>query len=219
MEHAIKTLKESPLFLGIAQEDIPGMLACLSAERRTFPRRAYIFHAGDRAGDIGIVLSGGVHIIKEDYWGNRTILAQVGPGDLFGEAFSCAGVERLAVSAVAVEESEILFLHYRKIITQCSSACIFHQRLIENLIQVLAQKNIYLTQKMEVLTKRTTREKLLSYLSTQAVEVGKGSFTIPFNRQELADYLSVDRSAMSTELGKMQAEGLLLFEKNRFTLL
>ena len=165
------------------------------------------------------MLTGNVHVIQEDFWGNRTILANIEPGELFGEAFSCAGLDKLPVSVLAVQDSEVLMIDYRKIITTCSSSCVFHTALIHNMLRILADKNVMLTQKMELLTKNTTREKLLAYLSLQAQQAGSTKFNIPFNRQGLADYLSVDRSAMSAELSKMQKDGVLVYKKNRFELL
>jgi CRP-like cAMP-binding protein len=168
---------------------------------------------------VGVVLRGDVHIMQEDYWGNRTILARVDPGGLFAEAFSCSQTDELPVSVIAVEKSDVLLVDYKRIITTCSSGCAFHSKLIRNMMQILARNNILLTQKMEHITQRTTREKLFSYLSAQAKRAGSPRFVIPFDRQELADYLSVDRSALSSELGKMRAAGILSFEKNRFEFL
>lgn len=194
------------------------MLQCLSAIQRMYAKNSLVFAAGTPAESVGVVLSGRVDIVQEDFWGSASILARLEPGDLFGEAFSSAQVVSLPVSVIAVEDSEILLLDYQRILTTCTGACKFHDQLIANMLKVLAQKNIALTQKMEHLTRRTTREKLLSYLSTQALRAGSNAFTIPFNRQELSAYLAVDRSAMSSELGRMQREGLLTFDKNHFTL-
>ena len=178
-----------------------------------------MFSSGDSAHFVGVVLSGSVHVLQEDYWGNRTILAHIPPGGLFGEAFSCAETDSLPVSVAAAEKSEVLFIDYKQIITTCTSACMFHMALIKNMMKLLAQKNIMLTQKMEIITHRTTRERLLAYLSAQAIKAGKSHFTIPFNRQQLADYLSVERSAMSTELSKMQSDGLIRTDRSKFELL
>ena len=184
-----------------------------------FRKDEMVFMAGDKALSIGVVLSGGVRVLQEDFWGHRTILAHIGPGGLFGEAFSCAEKNTLPVSVAASELTEIMLIDYRKIVTICSSACDFHARLIRNMIRVLAEKNILLTQKIEHLSKRSTREKLLSFLSSRVLPAGSSSVEIPFNRQELADFLCVDRSALSRELGMMQSEGLLRFEKNSFELM
>lgn len=218
IEH-FETLRECALFRKVAPDDIPSMLDCLSAKTKHFEKDEMVFLAGAAVTDVGIVLSGTINIEQSDYWGNRTILAQLSPGDLFGEAFSCAEVEYVPVHAMASEDSTVLLIDYRKILTSCTSACIFHTQLIHNMVRILAAKNVALTQKMETVTQRTTREKLLSYLSNEASRAGKDAFEIRFNRQELADYLSVDRSAMSNELSKMQNEGIIRFKKNHFELL
>lgn len=209
---------QSPLFKGIAEKELKELLKCLNAKETAYEKNEFIFRAGDKASSIGVIISGGVYVLKEDFWGNRTILAKLEEGDLFGEAFACREEEKLPVSVMAVEKSRILFVDYRRIINNCPNTCVFHASLIENMIRILAGKNVMLTQKMEHLSKRTTREKILSYLSAQAVRCGSNVFTIPFNRQELADFLCVERSAMSAELGKMRKEGLLSCEKNRFVL-
>lgn len=214
----MEVLKQCPLFAGIETAQLEALLTCLGAVRRSYKKEAYILSMGDRALSVGIVLSGGVHVVQEDFWGRRVILTHVGPGGLFGEAFSCAQVERLPVAAVATGPAEVLLVDYRKIVTACSSACEFHTRLIANMLGILAQKNIALTQKMTHLGKGTIREKLLSFLSELAVEGGGPEVVIPFDRQGLADYLGVDRSALSRELGQMKRDGLLDYRKNHFTL-
>lgn len=212
-------LQKSPMFDGIAADDIPKLLSCLSASEHNFGRGEYIFMAGESAGGVGIVLSGGVNVVQEDFWGNRSILAHIEPGGMFGEALSCARVARLPVSVAATADSRIMLIDYAKIVSYCPSTCQFHTRLIENMLGILAQKNVMLTEKMEFLSRRSTREKLLAYLSAQATKLGSASFSIPFSRQELADYLCVDRSAMSAELGKMARDGIVRFNKNKFELL
>ena len=219
MKQYFEILKKVPLFAGILDEDIFDLLTCLNARVRAYSKGEAVFLTGEPAGAVGIVCAGGVQVIKEDFMGNRTILSKLESGDLFGEAFACGQIERLPVSVLSVAGSEILFIDYSRIVTTCSSACVFHSRLIENMLGVLASKNVMLNQKIEVLSKRSTREKLIAYLSAQAQKAGSNSFIIPFNRQELADYLCVDRSAMSNELGKLRDEGVLSFEKSRFALL
>lgn len=159
-----------------------------------------------------------MHVIREDFWGKRKIVSRIDPGGLFGEAFACAGTESLPVSVMAAEDSEVLFINCRRITTPCEQVCSFHIDLSRNLALLLAEKNIALIQKMEYITQPTTREKLLAYLSEQARLAGEKTFEIPFNREELADYLSVERSAMSAELSKMRKDGLIIFRKNRFEL-
>lgn len=213
------TLKKSPLFRGVEPEEIRSMLSCLNANEGTYKKGEFIFRNGDRLNTMGLVLSGSVHIIKEDFWGNRTIIGIASAGRLFGETYACVQSEPLEVGVVAAETAEILFLDARRIITVCTSACEFHTRLIQNLLSVLAEKNLMLTKKMEHMARKTTREKLLSYLSEQSLKQGSPVFEIPFNRQQLAEYLAVDRSAMSSELGKLRDEGILTFNKNKFHLL
>ena len=212
-------MKKSKLFDGIKEEEIAALLDCLSAKPRKFEKNDFVFTAGDSPAVTGIVLEGRLQILKEDYWGNRTIIDALLPGDVFGETFSCAEMDSAPVSVMAVENTSVLILDYQKLTTTCSTSCQFHTRVIRNMMKILAEKNINLMQKIEHITKRTTRDKLLSYLSAQALMRGSSSFIIPFNRQELADYLSVDRSAMSAELCKMRDSGLIQFQKNRFSLL
>ncbi|MDL2290673.1 Crp/Fnr family transcriptional regulator [Desulfovibrio sp. OttesenSCG-928-F20] len=195
------------------------LLLCLKAVKRQYRKDEFVFVAGSKATLVGIVLSGGVRVLHEDFWGHRAILAHVDPGGLFGEAFSCSEKNSLPVSVIASEATEILLIDYRKIVTTCSSACVFHTLLVMNMMRILAEKNILLTRKIEHMSKRTTREKLLSFLSEQAVFAKNTTIDIPFNRQELADYLCVDRSALSRELGAMQAEGLISYDKNSFELI
>lgn len=209
----------SPLFAGIAENELESLLTCLKGVTRRYRKDEFIFMAGDKATSVGIVVSGGVRVVQDDFWGHRTILAHIAPGEVFGEAFSCAETAMLPISVVASEASEVMLIDYRRIVTTCPTACGFHSRLIVNMLRILAGNNVLLTRKMEHLSKRTTREKLLSFLSARAALVKSTTLEIPFNRQELADYLCVERSAMSRELSAMQAEGLILYTKNRFELI
>lgn len=219
MNQFIEQLRVCSLFHEIAEEDLPRLLDCLGASRRVYQKNAVILSAGDPVTDIGVVLEGRVQVISDDILGNRSILGTVERGRLFAEAFCCAGIDRLPVSVVAQSGSEALFLNYRRILTSCPSSCGFHGRLIENMVRILARKNLLLNQKILHLSKRSTRDKLFSYLSAEAQRAGGGSFTIPFNRQELADYLCVDRSAMSAEIGKLRKEGILFAHRNEFRFL
>ncbi len=218
MKKIYSVLKNTLLFKGITEDDMLSMLNCLAVKQASYHKNEFIFTAGDEVRKIGIILAGSVQIVKEDIWGNRTILAKLAEGDLFGEAFSCSNIKNFSVSVISAENCEILFIDYRRIIITCSSSCSYHNRLIENMMQVMANKNIMLTEKMEIISKRSTREKLLSYLSNQAKKCGSNAFVIPFNRQELADYLCIDRSALSKELGKLRDEGILLFHRSHFEL-
>ena len=210
-------LTECALFHGLREAQIREMLPCLSARQSRFRRGQFLLHAGDRVAFAGILLSGEAEVLQEDFWGNRNLLAAIGPGDLFAEAFACAH----AVSPVSVlckTDGSVLYLNVRAVFSPCEKACAQHKALSQNLIRVLAEKNMQLNEKAGYLSQRSTREKLLAYLSAQARRTGSASFRIPFDRQQLADFLSVNRSAMSAELSKMQREGLLRAERSDFTL-
>ena len=211
-------LKRTKLFYGITENEMGAMLECLSAAKHSSHTGDYVFRRGERIASVAVLLEGRVHIQKVDYWGNQSILSEVSEGELFGEVYACLGGEEILNNAVAVKPSVVLFLDINRILTMCPSGCRFHERLVRNLLAVLASKNRMLTQKLEHMSQRTTREKLLSYLSEQSLKKGSSSFDIPFSRQQLADFLSVDRSAMSNELCKMRDEGILQFDKNHFEL-
>ncbi len=218
MEKYITLLRNSKLFQGIDEKEITSMLGCLSAVRRNYHKGETVFQRGERIDSVALLLEGSIHIQKEDYWGNLSILNEITEGEIFGEVYACLGSEEILNNAVAVKDSEVLFLDVKRILTMCPSACPFHGRLIRNLLSVMALKNKMLTQKLEHMSKRTTREKILSYLSEQSQRTGSPVFDIPFNRQQMADFLSVDRSAMSAELGRMRDEGILSFERSHFEL-
>ena len=167
---------------------------------------------------MGVVLAGSVHILQEDFWGNRSLLGRAGPGDLFAEAFACAGVLRLPVSVEACEPTDVLLLDAGRLSAVCPAACPHHTQMIRNLLRLMAEKNVGLARKVEHMAQRTTRDKLLSYLSAEARRNGGSAFSIPFNRQQLADYLAVDRSAMCSELSRLRDEGLLDFHRSAFVL-
>ena len=195
------------------------MLRCLAAERRSYAKDAYLLYSGRTVDAVGLVLAGSVSIVQEDYWGNRNIVAVIGPGETFAESYACAAGTPLAVSAVAAQDTRVLWMKASRVLTTCPSACAFHARLVENLVALLAAKNLLMNEKLTHLTQRSTREKLLSYHSAESLRCHSAQFEIPFDRQQLADYLSVDRSDMSGELSRMQRDGLLRYRKNHFTLL
>ncbi len=206
------------LFDGIKEDDRSEMLKCLNAKKKQYKKGSTVLGRGGRTSEMGMVLEGSVHMVKDDFWGNRSILGQASPGQMFGEVYACLPRQGLEVDVIAAEDTEVLFLDVKRILTVCSSACSFHTRLIRNLLTILAEKNLMLTHKMEHMAQKSTRDKVLSYLSLEAEKQGGPEFAIPFNRQQLADYLSVDRSAMSRELSRMKAEGLLDYHRNRFRL-
>ena len=257
-EEYLKLLRETELFDGLAEEEILQVIAAPGAVVQKFVKEQFIYREGQKYAKAAIVLEGRVHIMKEDFWGNRSILAEAGPGEMFAETYSCLGNEPLAVSVAAVEECRCLFLDLALILSEtaivqktrrsgsfaenqyCAAdarPCEMKEkngkeiipvsdslnnaqvRLLGNIIRILAQKNLFLSKKAEFLSQRTTRQKLLAYLSDMERRTGGSTFRIPFNRQEMADFLSVDRSAMSAELSKLQKEGVLEYYKNQFTLL
>lgn len=218
MDTNIDVLLNSPLFQGIKEEDIKSMLSCLGGSIRNYGKNEVILMEGEPVGKVGVVLRGRVQVMNEDVFGNRTILEQVGEGALFGAAYACAEVDRSPVSVVSLEDSAILQLDVRRVLKVCPAACQFHQELIGNMVHILAGKNVLLGEKIRHISGRTTREKLLSYLSDQSKRAGDSHFIIPFDRQGLADYLCVERSAMSAELGRLKKEGILDFRKSEFWL-
>ena len=217
MKELFETVYQNPLWSGISFQEFETMFPCVNGTVKGFAKGEVILFTGDPVKHIGIVLSGSIKIIREDENGNVSILTELSRGDLFGETFASAGVLHSPVSVVASVKSEVLFFDFQKIISTCTSACRFHAKMIENMLHLVAQKNLLLNQKIEILSKRTTREKILSFFDSQ--REGAKQFTIPFNREEMANYICVDRSAMSNELSKMRNEGLLRFNKNQFELL
>ena len=211
-------LSKTALFKGATPQEVEDMLRCLGAERRQFSRGETIYHAGDSVTALGVVLSGSVLIENNDLWGNTSVLDRAGTGQVFAETYACVPGERMMVSVAAAEAAEVLFLDMSRVLRSCSETCAHHHTLIRNLLQLSAQKNLNLSRRIFHTSAKSIRGRLLSYLSYQAAQNGSRSFTIPFNRQQLADYLSVDRSALSKELGKMQKDGLLTVERNHFSL-
>ena len=219
MEKSLEILKSCPLFAGVQETDLEAMLACLGARRCITQKGTVIFREGDPALYVGIVLSGAIRVIREDYYGNRSIVAHMVPGEVFGESFACAGIPALPVSVVAEEDCEYLLIDCRRITVSCTNACAFHSRMIYNLLRMVAGKNLLFNQKLEITSKRTTRDKLMAYLMNQAKLHNAEEFTIPYDRQALADYLEVDRSGLSAEISRLRKEGRLQCEKNRFRLM
>ena len=211
-------LANTALFRGATPQEAEAMLNCLGAEERAYAKGERVCRCGDLVTELGMVLSGSVLIQTDDLWGSTTVLDRAGPGHIFAETYACLPGEPLMVDVVAAEGTQILFLQVERVLRVCSHSCAHHSKLIRNLLALSAQKNLSLSRKIFHTAPKTIRGRLLSYLSYQARRSGSRSFTIPFNRQQLADYLNVERSALSNELGKMRREGLLAVDKNRFTL-
>lgn len=212
-------LANCALFDGVQPEDRVPMLKCLGAKVVDVPKNQFVFHEGDRADTVGIVLEGSVQMIREDYYGNRSIVARIEASGIFGESFACSDADTFPISFLAAEDSRVMLIDSRRITVTCANACEFHNRMIFNMLKIIANKNLVLNQKIDVTSRRTTREKLMAYLTSQAKTAGSDSFTIPYDRQGLADYLEVERSAMSTELGKLKKDGIIDFDRSRFRLL
>ena len=212
-------LAQTPLFQGTSPQEIEAMLACLGSDVRRYQRGQIIYRAGDVVHALGTVLSGSVLIEIDDVWGNTTVLDCAGPGHIFAETYACLPDEPLMVHVKAAEACQILFLNVGRVLQICPTSCGHHITLVQNLLALSAQKNLNLSRKIFHTAPKTIRGRLLSYLSDQSVRSRSRSFTIPFNRQQLADYLNVDRSALSNELSKMQREGLIRVDRNQFVLL
>ena len=217
MEKIYSILKNNHLWRDIAFGEFKSMIDCMDARRRNYKKGDFIVMAGDTVTHIGLIISGSVKIFREDYDGNAILMTELGSSDLFGEVFACAGIDHSPVSVQASESVDVMYINFRKVLTTCSSACSFHTKLIENMLQLIAKKSLLLNEKIEILSKRSTREKLLAFLEMHRNDSGK--FTIPYNREEMALYLCVDRSAMSSELSKMRDDGLILYKKNEFEIL
>lgn len=212
----IEVLKNNVLFKGFESGDLESILKCLSGKFVSYKKNEVIILSGDPVNFVGIVLSGSIKIIKEDMEGNINILAKLGVNEIFAEAFALGGIEESPVTVETVEDCDALFIDCKRIVKSCHNACTFHTSLIDNLLAMVARKNIMLNQKIEILSKRTTREKLLMFFEIQRRTAHSKKFIIPFNREALSHYLCVDRSAMSRELCKMRDEGLIIFNKNEF---
>ena len=219
MKKYIPILKRTKLFSGVGAEDIASLLSCLGARKKEYKKGEYILREGEHISDIFILVEGKIHIQKDDYWGNRSILSVISVGEMFGEGYAAPESGALLNDVVAVEDSSVIFFDVKRILTTCSSACRFHNMIVQNMFFAISDKNRKLVQKLGHMSGRTTRAKLISYLSEEAKRQGSSAFIVPFNRQQLADYLCVDRSAMSNELCKMRDEGMIKFEKSRFELL
>ena len=211
-------LQTTSLFRGLNTEEIRQILTCLGSHETSFSKDAVIFRGGDTVTEVGLILEGSVNVIAYHYWGGSSIFGHAEKGRLFGEAYAAIPGKELLCDVKAAEDSRILFMNMDRLLTTCTKNCGPHQRIIRNLLQISASNTLAQITRMMHTAPRTIRERLLSYLSEQAALNGSPSFTIPFSRRQLADYLGVDRSALSNELSKMRKENLLSFRKNEFTL-
>ena len=219
MKKYFEILRKCRLFDGIEDENLIAILSCLGVRVARYERNQALICEGEAVHEVGILLSGEVQIERVDYFGTRSIVATVVPSELFGESFAFAEVRSIPVSVIATEDSEVLLFDAARLTRTCGSSCRFHQTMIYNMMRNLAVKNLVFHQKIEVISRRSTREKLMAYLTLQAERQGSPRFTIPYDRQALADYLEVDRSGLSAEIGKLRQEGVLKSRKNDFELL
>ena len=219
MKNYIPALKKCGLFEEIEEENLTAMLDCLGAKVFSVKKDMTIFCEGTPAKYIGLILSGAVQMVQDDFYGNRSIVTSIGENGLFGESFACAGITSLPVSFIASKDCEIMLIDCKRITYTCCNACSFHKQVIFNLLHLVARKNLDFHQKIEITSKRSTKEKLMTYLLSVAKQTGSSSFTIPYDRQALADYLGVERSAMSSEIGKLRKEGIIECQKSHFTIL
>lgn len=212
-------LSQMPLFYGIREEDFPAMLTCLGSFQKKYKKEEIILLESNEIRSVGIILSGTVHMVKDDADGYQTLLVVMKKGDIFGESFSCGSSLDARVSFLAATPCTILFLPFYKVIHSCKMTCMFHHRLVENMVQLIGDKNVQLMKKIEIISKKTLREKIMAYLQQQSQEQKSKHFTIPLGRLELAKYLCSDRSALTRELTYMQRDGLIQYTKNTFDLL
>ena len=218
MKNDLRILRISPLFKGVKEQDMEEMISCLNGQLKTYRKNERILTEAETLKRVGVILDGCVQVESEDVFGNRNIQEKLEPGDLFGAAYAFSGITDSPVSVTSISDSKVLFIEAGRILSVCPSACPFHQKMLENMVYILARKNVMLSEKISHISKRSTREKLLSYLSSQSKRAKSRHFFIPFNRQELADYLCVERSAMSAELSRLKGDGILDYKKHEFWL-
>lgn len=218
MENFLPVICSSPLFCGIPEEEVTAMLSCLEAKTKSYPKDTFLMRVGDITDCLYIVLAGSILIIQEDIWGNRNIVSKADAGQTFAAAYACTPNARLNVNVIAETPVTIMLMNVKRILNICPSACARHNGIIKNLLCDLAEKNLRFNEKLTHMGQRTTRAKLMSYFSSVAQRLGKYEFDIAFSRQQLADYLAVERSGLSVELGKMRNDGLLDFHKKHFVL-
>jgi len=217
MEKYYEIIQSASLFKGVSPAEINAMLKCLGTVIKEIKKDNIVLLAGDKPKHVGLVLSGQLHIVREDYDGTRFLLAAVAPGEVFAEALCCAGVPESPVTVVADADSTVMLLNFQRILHTCPNACIYHTKLIENMLHMVADKNLRFQDRIEIVSMKSIRSKVTRYLESFIPEQGR-NITIPFNREELADFLCVERSALSHELSRMKMDGLIDYRKNRFTL-
>ncbi len=215
----IPQMLNSPLFRGISEEDLLGVMTCVGAHAKVYDKGEFIHLQDAQILSVGVVLSGSVQMIREDVWGNKALLLSMHPSELFGETFVCGGIHNRLVSFVAGERTAVLFVPFKQALTTCARSCSFHRQLIENMVAAIAEKNLALMEKVDLISKKSLREKISEYLTRRSEQAGAMTFEIPLGRLQLAEYLHADRSALTRELNLMADEGLIEYHRNRFTIL
>lgn len=215
----LNTYKEVELFQGIEKNQIISMLECFRAYIKKYQKNEFMILFEENVDCIGVVLEGNVLMIKEDLFGNKTTLVNVKPKELFGETFACGQMIQSTVSFVAGADTKVLYLPYQKVLHSCKEECEVHYRLIENLVSLIAKKNIQLMQKIEVISKKTLREKIVAFLMIQGEKKKSQYFSIDMGRIKMAEFLCADRSALTRELKQMKQEGLIDYDKDMFRIL
>lgn len=205
-----------PLFDGLCCGELDKMLHCLDARIAVYDKGAYLLMEGDALCNIGVILEGQAAVYKTDVLGNRVLFSFINPPQLFAEALLCAGTYESPVSVEAVSNTKALLIPFHRIIKSCGKCCVYHHRLIRNMLKIVAQKAISLTKKLDHVSHKTTRHKLASYLLYEASRGGRDRFSISFDRQALADYLCVNRSALSRELSRISGEGIISYHRSSF---
>ena len=214
--HAFST---HPMFRDISLTDCRTLMNCLGCREKTYQKDQIIAATENSSRQIGIVISGCIHIIKEDIWGRRTFLTYTGDDGIFGEVLMGENLSERGILFKAAEPTTILIIPADRILHPCRNSCPFHHKLSRNLFRMISHKNADLTEKIEITSKSSLREKILAYLSIESRRNGSTNFTVPLNRTEMADYLCTNRSALSRELAKMKKDGIIDYESNTFRIL
>ncbi len=218
MQEYLNVFQKSSFFAGMDDKEILSVLTCVDGKLVTPKTGEYIFRAGECISSMGMVLDGNVLVIQENVWGHRNVLAKFQAGDFFAEAYAATPESVLNISVVADTDCTIMLLNMNRLLHLCPTPCSHHSKLIRNLVALLAERLLLFNDKITHICQRSIKEKLLSYLSSEAIRQGSMEFNIRFDRQQLADYLSIERSAMSAELSKLQKAGILSTQRNHFVL-
>ena len=211
-------ISDHALFENIPDGDLVTMFDCLGFFTKTYEKGEYLIFEKDHIDNIGTIINGSVDIIKEDIWGRRTIISRLSNDEMLGETFACSGDNLSTISYQAAMKTTVFFMPFSRVVHTCRKTCPFHHRLIENMVSLIAEKNRLLIQKVEVISGKTLRDKLLSFFSLQVQEHGTYSFTLPMGRKDLAEYIGANRSALTRELNAMRDEGLIDFARNDFVI-